>query len=70
MQKKVDQNNNKQTESEKTWTKFSLLREGIKYGFGFENEKFSGSAAKTLLDEKDWKIAAVLSGEIKPAKGE
>ena len=25
---------------------------------------------KTLLDEKDWKIAAVLSGEIKPAKGE
>ncbi len=69
-QNKVDQKDDKEVHSNKTWTKIGYTHDGIKYGFGLESEKFSGSIAHTSHDANDWKVSHIHSVERKPLKGD
>ena len=69
-QKKVDQKEDKEVHSNKTWTKIGYTHDGKKYGFGLESEKFSGSIDYTAFDENNWKVNHIHSAERKPLKGD
>lgn len=68
----MDQKDDKETHSEKTWTKVGMAcdKHKLKIGFAFESEKFAASASHTVVDDKDWKATVGASVERKPKNGD
>ncbi len=68
----MDQKEDKETNSDKTWNKIGMScdKHKVKTGITFESEKFGASACHTVCDDSDWKVNAGISVEHKPAKGD
>lgn len=68
----MDQKEDKETYSDKTWTKigWNCDKHKVKTSFAWESDKFAASVSHPVVDEQDWKITAGGSVERKPKSGD